>query len=108
MWSNEEKLDEFEDNLGTYLLKLGGTEISDRDSIEVSKILHLIGDFERIGDHALNLAKAAAELDSKALSFSEKARTEIWNLLDALSEITEYTIAAYIDNDIKAAAKVSL
>lgn len=103
---HEEKIDSFEDNLGTYLLKLGGTGISDRDSKEVSKILHIIGDFERIGDHALNLSKVSAELDAKELAFSHKAKSEISNILDALNEIMNYTVSAYLDNDIRLASKV--
>lgn len=61
---------------------------------------------ERIGDHAVNISKVAAELDSKGLSFSEKAQKEIDNLTDALREILEYTTLAYIQNDIRSACKV--
>lgn len=106
IWKNEEKTDTFEDNLGTYLLKLGGKRISDKDSREVSKILHTIGDMERIGDHALNIAKVSAELHNKNLVFSKEAQEEIAVLTAALSQILIFTSIAYTQNDISNAKKV--
>lgn len=106
IWANEDIIDSYEDNLGTYLLKLGGTGISDYDSQQVSMILHIIGDYERIGDHALNISKCAAELNSKKLTFSKEAQVEITNILNALNEIMSFTVKAYIDNDIASAKKV--
>ena len=73
---NESTLDWFEDQLGTYLLKLSGKELSDADSRQVSKIFLTIGDFERLGDHAVNLAKTARELFDKRLQFSAEAQHE--------------------------------
>lgn len=106
IWDNEEQTDLFEDHLGTYLLKLGVMGISEQDSRDVSKILHTIGDIERIGDHALNIAKVSAELNNKNLKFTEDAQAEIDNLTDALRQIMEYTFIAYTENDTKVAKKV--
>ncbi len=106
IWEIEEKIDTYEDNLGSYLVKLGGISMSETDSQEVSKMLHMIGDLERIGDHSLVIAKTSAELNSKNLCFSKEAKLEVQNLTAALSEIVQYTFLAYTDNDIKAASKV--
>ncbi|MDO5293444.1 MAG: Na/Pi cotransporter family protein [bacterium] len=103
---NEEQLDYYEDNLGTYLLKLGKVSLSDKDNREVSRILHVISDFERIGDHALNLAEVAEELHEKKLTFSEPARDEADKLLDAVMEILDMAIESYCKNDKKEAVKV--
>ena len=103
---DEEKIDTYEDNLGSYLVKLGGISMSETDSQEVSKMLHMIGDLERIGDHSLDIAKVSAELNSKNLAFSNEAQKEIQNLTAALSEIINYTFMAYTNDDIQAASKV--
>ncbi len=106
IWEIEEKIDTYEDNLGSYLVKLGGISMSETDSQEVSKMLHMIGDLERIGDHSLDIAKVSAELNSKNLSFSNEAQKEIQNLTAALSEIINYTFMAYTNDDVHAASKV--
>lgn len=103
---NEDLIDQYEDRLGTYLVKLGSKELSDADSKEVSKILHIIGDFERIGDHALNICQVAQELYDKKISFSDEAKSEISILTKALTEIIIISIEAFVNNDIKLAKKV--
>ncbi|MDD5936668.1 MAG: Na/Pi cotransporter family protein [Clostridiales bacterium] len=102
----EDRIDLYEDNLGSYLVKLGGISMSESDSKEVSKMLHMIGDLERIGDHSLNIAKVSAELNSKGLSFSSEALGEIKNLTTALEQIINFTYIAYTNNDMDSATKV--
>lgn len=96
-WENE--LDRYEDILGTYLVQLSAKRLSDKDSIRVSKILHAIGDFERLGDHALNLTEAAQELQDKGLHFSAKATEELSVLMQAIEEVLQITHQAYTQND---------
>lgn len=102
----ESQTDEYEDNLGTYLVKLSSRELSDEDSKEVSKILHIIGDFERIGDHALYVARVAEELNEKELHFSQEAEAEVEVLSSAIREIINLTVTAFKDNDLELAKKV--
>ncbi len=102
----EEKLDYYEDKLGTLLVQLSGKELSVADSRRVSKQLHTIGDFERIGDHAVNLWKAAEEIHTKKIHFSGAARQEIAVLLSALREILELTTRAFSQNSLTLAEQV--
>jgi phosphate:Na+ symporter len=95
----ETELDKYEDALGTYLVKLSTKRQTEKDSMRVSKILHTINDFERLGDHAANLAEAAQELYEKGLSFSDKAKAELAILHEAIGEILEFTTKAYMEND---------
>ena len=102
----ETQLDKYEDMLGTYLVKISSKSLSDEDSKKVSKMLHAIGDFERLGDHAVNILKVAQELHTKKLQFSEQAQKELAVLTDALEEILELTTNAYNNNDIDVAKNV--
>ena len=95
----EQELDHYEDNLGTYLVQLSAKNLSEADSLKVSKILHSIGDFERLGDHAVNLMEAAQELNEKNLEFSDKAKKELSVLYSAIEEILQVTCEAYENND---------
>ena len=104
--ANEEQLDKYEDKLGTYLIKLSGKELSDSDSKKISMLLHTIGNFERMGDHAVNLLKVAKEIDEKDIIFSPDATEELKIAEDALKEIIDLTIEAFHTNDEKLAAKV--
>lgn len=104
--TREDMLDMYEDKLGTYLVKLSSKDLSDADSKIVSKLLHTIGDFERIGDHAVNLTKVAKEIYQKEISFSAEAKAEIAVATKALSEILEITTQAFETNDINLASKV--
>ena len=103
---NEDRLDLYEDRLGTVLVKLSGKALSDEDSRNVSKQLHTIGDFERIGDHAVNLLKTAQEIHDKSIQFSGPAREEMQTLFSALREILEVTTRAFAGGDLAMAAKV--
>ena len=102
----EDSLDNFEDKLGTYLVKLSSQALSSEDSQVVSKILHAIGDFERLGDHACNLVKVAREIHEKQVSFSPNAAREIKLLTDAIQEILNITACAYDGDSVELAAKV--
>lgn len=103
---NESKLDEYEDKLGTYLVLLSSKRLSEADSLRVSKILHVIGDFERLGDHAANLLCAVQELNEKGLSFSSAAKKELTVLTSAIAEILSITVQAYESNNLEAAMRV--
>lgn len=102
----EKTLDEDEDKLSTYLVQLSSRSLSEKDSQVVSKMLHAIGNFERLGDHALNLTGSAKELYEKGLSFTDEAKDELKVLVDAIREILDITDRAYADNDAKLAAQV--
>lgn len=99
----EDKIDRYEDELGTYLVKLSKKEISENDSKKISKILHTINDFERIGDHASNILDTAKEMHEKKLSFSADAKEELENLNDAIAEILSITVKSFKNDDIELA-----
>ena len=103
---NEDKLDLYEDKLGTTLVQLSSKALSDPDSRKVSKQLHTIGDFERIGDHAVNLWKAAEEIHEKGIHFSPQAEDEIHTLTSALKEILDITTKAFSLDDLRIAKQV--
>ncbi len=102
----EKKVDKYEDNLGDYLVKLSTHNLSDADSRELSMQLHLIGDFERISDHALNILESAEELKDKKISFSGSAKKEIDNIVKATSEIVTLATSAFVENNLEKAALV--
>ena len=99
-------MDEDEDKLSTYLVQLSSRSLSEKDSQVVSKMLHAIGNFERLGDHALNLTGSAKELHEKGLSFTDEAKAELKVLVKAIREILDITDRAYADNDAQLAAQV--
>ena len=100
---SEEKADHYEDILGSFLVKLSRNQISDSDSIEVSRLLKAIGDFERISDHSVNILESAEELNEKGIVFTPDAKKELDNLCDAVSEILTLAYTAFINNDLAAA-----
>lgn len=99
----ENMTDKYEDMLGTYLLKLGAEPLSDGASEEVTELLKLIGDFERIGDHAVNIVESAQELHDKQLGFSAPAQEELSVMTAAVSEVLDMAIKAFAEADINAA-----
>ena len=103
---NEDKLDLYEDKLGTALVQLSSKALSDTDSRKVSKQLHTIGDFERIGDHAVNLWKAAEEIHEKDIHFSTQAEGELRTLTAALKEILDITTRAFSEDSLSLAKQV--
>jgi phosphate:Na+ symporter len=104
--SNEDKLDIFEDRLGNYLVEVSQHGISAADSREVSRLLHSIGDFERIGDHALNLQESAQELRDKELHFSDAAQGELRVLTSALTDILNLAFTSFEKADPEIAVRV--
>lgn len=101
MNQNENRIDSYEDQIGTYLMKLnaeGG--LSAASTLKASKILHGINEFERLADHALSLAESSKELYDNKISFSEEARMELDNLMDAVREIYNYAIECYREDNI--------
>ena len=103
---NEDQLDHYEDQLGTLLVQLSGKALSDEDSRNISKQLHTIGDFERIGDHAVNLMKTAQEIHEKDIRFSGQAMEELRILFSALRDILRVTTKAFAEGDLRMAARV--
>ena len=102
----EKSIDRYEDKLGSYLVKVTERELTAKQNEEVSKFLHTISDFERISDHALNIAEGAKELHEKNLSFSDAAAHEMEVMEAALTEILSNTIRAFVNNDLQLAARV--
>ena len=102
----EEDADRYEDALGTYLVKLTGRELTEQQNRDVSKYLHTITDFERISDHAMNIAESAKELDEKQITFSEEAQKELSVVCMAVREIVRLTHQAFVGNDLALAVLV--
>lgn len=102
----EEQLDYLEDQLDTFLIHLSGKDVSEDGNNEISKMLHAINDFERIGDHAINMAKLAKQINDNKLEFSKNARKELTVLNNALREILTLTVEAFSKNDLTEAVKV--
>ena len=102
----EDKTDHYEDILGTYLIKLSKNQISDTDSATVSRLLKVIGDYERIADHSINLLESADELAEKKIEFSANARKEMETMCQALREILQLSKQAFVENDLEAANKI--
>lgn len=103
---NELKIDSYEDTLGSFLVKLSGKELSDNDSNDVFKLLHTIGDFERIGDHAMNLLRAAEEIHQKKIHFSDQAVEELKVISAAIVDIVNLTTDCFVKDDSTLARKV--
>ena len=101
----EDMSDEYEDKLGSYLVKLSRKSKSDKESHDVSILLHTIGDYERIGDHALDLVKTAKEIKDKNIIFSEEAQKEIKTISNAIKEILDITNTAFKYGDLDLARK---
>ena len=102
----EDKTDRAEDRLGNYLIRLSAQPLSQADSEEAAKLLKVIGDFERIADHAVNLLDSAEELRDKQLAFSEAARRELSVLTAAVREVLQLALTAFTKNDLEAAFQV--
>lgn len=102
----ENIIDKYEDKLGTYLMQLTGKPLTENQTKEVSVFLHTISDFERLGDHALNLANAANELHEKKISFSDEAYYELSVLGGAVREILDLTVNGFCEDNLETAVKV--
>lgn len=104
--ADESEVDEYEDMLGSYLIKLSSHDLSEIDSHNVTKLLHVIGDFERISDHAVNIVESAEEMREKKLAFSEEAQRELSIMRGAVGEIVSMARDAYVNRDFEAATYV--
>ncbi len=102
----EEYVDRYEDELGTYLVRLSSRNLTEKDSRTISMLLHCIGDFERISDHAINISEAAKEMNDKNMTFSEDAIKEIYVFAEAIREIVETAVEVFIHDDITMARLV--
>ena len=102
----ENKVDGLEDAIGSYLIKVSSNTISPKDAEQVTKLLHIIGDYERISDHAVNIVESCEELRDKKISFSDEATKEISVLRGAVDEILDLAYKAFIDNDLGVAAQI--
>ncbi len=102
----ETRVDQYEDQLGSYLVKAGSRDLSERDNHSLSVMLHCIGDFERISDHARNVQEAAREMEDKGVNFSEKALQELEVLRSAIRDILKITMRSFMDEDLELARQV--
>ena len=102
----EGKVDRYEDELGTYLVQLNNKDLSETDSHSVSMMLHCIGDFERISDHAVNIKESAEELHEKKLSFSPVAKAELRVVTAAVNDIVEKAFQVFDDQDTTKAVEI--
>ena len=104
--TEEAEADRYEDGIGTYLVKLSSHAMSDKDSAEASELLHMIGDFERISDHAVNILESAEEMKEKGLVFSGAAQRELGVITGAVNEILDLALSAFEHGDLASAALV--
>ncbi|MBR3942506.1 MAG: Na/Pi cotransporter family protein, partial [Clostridia bacterium] len=102
----ENQVDMYEDKLGTYLVKLSHHHLNYDDSHKVSNLLHTIGDFERMSDHAVNLSDSAKEIHEKKVEFSEEGRKELRIMAGAIKDILALTAEAYEKQDLELAQQI--
>ena len=106
IYETESRIDNYEDKLGTYLVKISANELSAEDGKNISTLLHCIGDFERISDHATNIVKASKEMNDKGIVFSGDAKKELDVMSRAVADVLNLTVEAFINNDLEKAHKV--
>ena len=99
----EDKTDKYEDIIGEYLVKLSGHRINEADALESTKLHKMIGDFERLSDHSVNITESVQELKDKDISFSEQGEKELAILVSAVKEIIAITKTAFENDDVKSA-----
>ncbi len=102
----EQKADAYEDALGSYLVKLGQKDMNAKDSTDLSVILHCIGDFERISDHAVNLMESAREMQEKQMHFSPKAEEELRVISRAVTDIVDLSYRVFSEENRELARRV--
>ncbi len=102
----EDRIDQYEDKIGSYLVRLNAMELTRQQGAEVSKILHTLSDFERVGDHAMNLAETAQEIHERKIHFSDEGQRELNVLLEAVYEILRLSFNAFSANDLSQAYRV--
>lgn len=106
VYKAEKKTDKYEDKLGTYLVKISALELTEEDSMETSKLLHVIGDIERLADHAVNVLESAQEISEKKLNFSGECKQELGKMISAVKEIVSLSYDAFAENDLEKAKLV--
>ena len=104
--AQETLMDEYEDKLGTYLVHLSNSELGETVSHQIARMLHSIGDFERMGDHALNICQLAEEMQGKGINFSADALKEISTVTAAITEILNMTVDSFIKDDGELASHI--
>ena len=102
----EEKIDMYEDRIGTYLVELSAKSLTQTDNRETQKLLHAIGDFERIADHALNISESCGEMHEKGLSFSASALDQLDVIIAAVTEVLDLSTRAFFNDDLSLAVRV--
>ncbi|MBP3605366.1 MAG: Na/Pi cotransporter family protein [Clostridia bacterium] len=102
----ENKADMYEDELGSYLVKISAADLTVADNHQLTKLLHIIGDFERISDHAVNIVESAEEIRSKKLAFSQEAQRELAVMTAAIGEILDISERAFCENDLSLASRI--
>lgn len=102
----EDRVDHYEDELGSYLVKINGHHMSPKDSQQVSVLLHCIGDFERISDHSVNIMASAREMYEKKAEFSNKAQEELVIFTKAVTDILDVAVKVFTEEDLELASKV--
>jgi phosphate:Na+ symporter len=102
----EEKADKYEDDLGSYLVKASACDMDEREAAEITKLLHIIGDLERLSDHAVNFVESAEEIRDKEITFSAQATNEISVLEGAVNEILDKAYDAFVNGNLSAAGDV--
>ncbi len=103
---DEDKVDKYEDKLGSYLVELSAENLTQRDSAHAADMLRIIGDIERISDHSVNIIESAEEMNDKKISFSDAAKSDLKMMISAVQETVELAVQAFADKDIAAASKV--
>ncbi len=104
--AEETLMDKYEDKLGTYLVHLSNSELGESTSHQIARMLHSIGDFERMGDHALNICQLAEEMHTKGIDFSEDAKKELGIVTDAIAEILDMTVNSFVEDDGEQASHI--
>ena len=102
----EDTVDIYEDEIGSYLMKITNCVLSKKDSLEVTKLFHMIGNLERLSDHAVNIAESAEEMYTKKLEFSPTAQREVTVMVTAVHEIMDNALMAFVHNDVQVAVRV--
>ncbi len=103
---DEQAVDKLEDMIGSYLVRLSSHDLTEADSRESAQLLHMIGDFERISDHAVDLTESAEEIREKGIIFSDAAKQELSVMCAAVTEVLELALSCFIQNDADTAALV--
>ena len=102
----EDKVDKYEDRLGSYLVKVSSLELSVDDNVEITRLLHIINDFERISDHAVNVLQSAEEIKDKGIEFSGEAKSELGVMINAVTEIVSLAYESFVHKNLDSAIKV--